>query len=76
MGKIYGIGSDPIKRFLRKENLIRSKIFEQIKIKFSEGEIIANIKNLEFIPWIDNMKKKDRCSIELNQLLKEIGGNL
>jgi len=32
-------------------------------------EIIGNINNLEFIPWKDNISKKDKCSITINELL-------
>ena len=31
-------------------------------------EIIGNIKNLEFIPWLDNIKKRTKCSISINEL--------
>ena len=33
-----------------------------------EPEIIGNIKNLEFIPWEDNLSKGSNCSITLNEL--------
>lgn len=32
-------------------------------------EIIGNIKNLEFIPWKENLKKRTKCSINKEQLL-------
>jgi hypothetical protein len=32
-------------------------------------EIIGNIKNLEFIPWKDNIKKRAKCSITINELI-------
>ncbi len=35
-------------------------------------EIIGNIKNLEFIPWEDNLKKKNKCSITRTELIKNI----
>ncbi len=35
-----------------------------------EPEIIANINNLWFIPWEENIKKLDKCSISLEELLK------
>jgi predicted DNA-binding protein YlxM (UPF0122 family) len=34
-------------------------------------EIIGNIKNLEFIPWKENLKKRANCSITLEELIKE-----
>jgi transposase len=34
-------------------------------------EIIGNIKNLEFIPWKENLKKRAKCSITLEELIKE-----
>lgn len=34
--------------------------------------IIANIINLEMLPWEQNLKKKDRCSINLKELIKLI----
>lgn len=33
-----------------------------------EPEIIGNINNLEFIPWKENLKKRTKCSITINQL--------
>lgn len=33
-----------------------------------DSEIIGNIVNLEFIPWKDNIIKKDKCSITLEEL--------
>lgn len=42
---------------------------------FKQGvdpHIIANINNLEFIPWEENIKKLDKCSITLEELLKII----
>lgn len=36
-------------------------------------EIIANIKNLEFIPWDANVKKNHRSSITLNNLYELVG---
>ena len=35
-----------------------------------EPEIIANINNLEFIPWEENIKKLNKCSISLNELME------
>lgn len=35
-----------------------------------EPEIIGGIKNLEFIPWLDNIKKRTKCSITINELNK------
>jgi len=35
-------------------------------------EIIGNINNLEFIPWEENLAKKNKCSITITQLLKTI----
>lgn len=35
-------------------------------------EIIGNIKNLEFIPWEENLKKSDNCSITLEELTNDI----
>lgn len=32
-------------------------------------EIIGNIKNLEFIPWEENIKKRTKCSITINELI-------
>ena len=37
-----------------------------------ESKIIANINNLEFIPWEENLKKRDKCSITLNKLMLQI----
>jgi predicted transcriptional regulator len=34
-------------------------------------ELIGNIKNLEFIPWKENLKKRAKCSITLEELIKE-----
>jgi len=34
-------------------------------------EIIGNIKNLEFIPWLDNIKKRTKCSIKITKLMEE-----
>lgn len=36
-----------------------------------QPEIIANIKNLEFIPWEENLKKRANCSITIEQLINE-----
>jgi hypothetical protein len=33
------------------------------------AEIIGNIKNLEFIPWEENIKKRTKCSITINELI-------
>jgi transposase len=33
-------------------------------------EIIGNIKNLEFIPWEENIKKRTKCSITIEELNK------
>jgi hypothetical protein len=33
-------------------------------------EIIGNIKNLEFIPWKENLNKRAKCSITLDELIK------
>lgn len=48
------------------------------KYSISEGfkndispEIIGNIKNLEFIPWRENLKKKNKCSITINELINK-----
>lgn len=46
-------------------------ILEGFKNKISP-EIIGNIVNLEFIPWEENLKKKNKCSITITQLLKQI----
>lgn len=35
-----------------------------------DPKIISNIKNLEFIPWEINLKKGDKCSIILTDLIK------
>jgi hypothetical protein len=32
--------------------------------------IIGNIKNLEFIPWEENVKKRTNCSINITELIK------
>lgn len=32
-------------------------------------EIIGNIKNLEFIPWEENIKKRTKCSITIEELI-------
>lgn len=34
-------------------------------------ELIGNIKNLEFIPWEKNLNKRTKCSITLEELIKE-----
>ena len=34
-------------------------------------ELIGNIKNLEFIPWKENLKKRAKCSITLEELIKQ-----
>lgn len=34
-------------------------------------ELIGNIKNLEFIPWEENLNKRAKCSITLEELIKE-----
>jgi transposase len=46
------------------------------KYSISEGfnnnilpEIIGGIKNLEFIPWKENIKKRTKCSITINELV-------
>lgn len=42
---------------------------------FKQGilpEIIGNINNLEFIPWKENIKKKRKCSILLDNLMELI----
>lgn len=46
------------------------------KYSISEGfnnnilpEIIGGIKNLEFIPWEENVKKRTKCSITINELI-------
>jgi len=46
------------------------------KFSISEGfknrvpaEIIGDIKNLEFIPWEENIKKRTNCSITINELI-------
>lgn len=46
------------------------------KFSISEGfkngvpaEIIGGIKNLEFIPWEENIKKRTNCSITINELI-------
>ncbi len=31
--------------------------------------IIGNIKNLQFIPWRDNLKKRTKCSITIEELI-------
>ena len=46
-------------------------ILEGFKNEISP-EIIGNIVNLEFIPWEENLKKKNKCSITITQLLKQI----
>ena len=33
-----------------------------------EPEIIGNIKNLEFISWQENIKKRTKCSITIEEL--------
>lgn len=42
-------------------------IVEGFKHKISP-EIIGNIKNLEFIPWMENVKKRTKCSINKEDL--------
>lgn len=42
-------------------------IVEGFKDKISP-EIIGNIKNLEFIPWMENVKKRTKCSINKEDL--------
>jgi hypothetical protein len=37
-----------------------------------DPRIIGHWKNLEVIHWLENEKKFDRCSIEINKLLQEI----
>jgi transposase len=32
-------------------------------------EIIGDIKNLEFLPWKENLKKRAKCSITINELI-------
>jgi transposase len=34
-------------------------------------EIIGNIKNLEFIPWKENLNKRAKCSITLEELINQ-----
>ena len=34
-------------------------------------EIIGNIKNLEFIPWKENLNKRAKCSITLQELINQ-----
>lgn len=34
-------------------------------------ELIGNIKNLEFIPWEENLNKRAKCSITLEELISE-----
>jgi transposase len=34
-----------------------------------EPKIIGNIKNLEFIPWEENLKKRAKCSITIKELI-------
>lgn len=36
-----------------------------------EPKLIGNIKNLEFIPWKDNLKKRANCSITLEELINK-----
>lgn len=43
-------------------------IVEGFKNKISP-EIIANMNNLEFIPWLDNAKKKTKCTITMENLI-------
>jgi hypothetical protein len=41
---------------------------------FIEGvdpELIGSLKNLEFIPWEDNIKKQGNCSIQLEELINK-----
>ena len=33
-----------------------------------DSKIIGDIKNLEFIPWEDNVKKRTKCSININEI--------
>ena len=42
-------------------------ITEGFKNKISP-EIIGSVKNLEFIPWEENVKKRTKCSITIQQL--------
>lgn len=46
-------------------------IIEGFKNKISP-EIIGDIKNLEFIPWKENLKKRTKCSITIKQLINNI----
>lgn len=46
------------------------------KFSISEGfknnissDIIGNVKNLEFIPWDENLKKRTKCSITIKELI-------
>jgi predicted DNA-binding protein YlxM (UPF0122 family) len=48
------------------------------KYSISEGfkngvspEVIDDIENLEFIPWKENLKKKNKCSITMTQLINK-----
>jgi len=34
-----------------------------------DPKLIGNIKNLEFIPWEENLKKRAKCSITINELI-------
>jgi len=43
-------------------------ILEGFKNKISPT-IIGDIKNLEFIPWEENIKKRTKCSITINELI-------
>jgi len=45
----------------------RFSIMEGFKGKINP-KIIGNINNLEFIPWIDNIKKRTNCSITKEEL--------
>ena len=46
-------------------------IIEGFKNKISP-EIIGEIKNLEFIPWKENLKKRTKCSITIKQLINNL----
>jgi hypothetical protein len=46
-----------------------------IKEGFRQGilpHIIGNINNLEMLPWLENVKKYDKCSITIEELSKSI----
>ena len=36
-----------------------------------DPSIIGDIKNLKFIPWEENVKKRTKCSITINELIKK-----